>query len=105
MKCVLILACVLAGLEVAQAKANKDTPIDKVVILIKDLASQIEKDGKKEQASYDTYACWVEDTLQRKAADISSAKELITELSEAILKGKAEIASHEAEIAQLKKDI
>jgi len=83
----------------------KDTPIDKVVILMKNLQTKIEADGKEEQASYDNYACWVESTLQRKAKDISEAKELLGQLDDSIVKLKADIASHEAEIAQLNKDI
>merc|ERR1719352_2131847 len=83
----------------------KDTPIDKVVFLMKNLQTKIEADGKEEQASYDNYACWVESTLQRKAKDISDAKELLGELDDSITKLNADIASHEAEIAQLNKDI
>jgi len=98
MKSVLFLACILSV-------AADQTPIDQVVTLIKGLATTIENDGKAEQATYDKYACWVEDTLARKASDISSAKELIEELNDSIKKGKAEIASHGAEIAALKKDI
>lgn len=87
------------------APTKEPTPIERVVTLIEDLATQIQDDGKTEQASYDKYACWVEDTLQRKASDIASAKELLPQLDDAILKGKAEIASHGAEINQLNKDI
>merc|ERR1719181_1537263 len=43
--------------------------------------------------------------MERKAADIASAKELITETLILIKKLKGDIASHEAEIEQLKKDI
>jgi len=105
MKGSLVLACVLAVGVAKTLKDEQDHPIDKVVDLIKGLAASIEKDGQEEQASYDKYACWVEDTLQRKAGDISAAKELITELNDSIKKGGAEIASHGAEIAQLNKDI
>jgi len=101
MKGLLVLASVLA----LALAARKETPIDQVVSLIQGLADEIEKDGKSEQASYDKYACWVEDTLQRKAKDISDAKELLPQLDDAIKKGKAEIASHGAEVAQLNKDI
>jgi hypothetical protein len=101
MKGSLVLASVLA----LALAAQKETPIDQVVTLIRGLADEIEKDGKSEQDSYNKYACWVEDTIQRKAADISAAKELIPQLDDAIKKGKAEIASHGAEIAQLNKDI
>merc|ERR1719440_989263 len=81
------------------------TPMQQTVELIRGLAKQVEKDGKDEQESFDTYACWCEKTMERKAADISSAKELITETEILIKKLKGEIASHQAEIEQLNKDI
>merc|ERR1719387_2695726 len=79
--------------------------VKRTVELIKNLEAEILADGKKEQADYDKYACWCEKTLQRKAVDISSAKELISETQTLIKKLKGEIASHGAEITQLNKDI
>lgn len=96
---------VLFGSLAAGEVISQDTPIDKVVDLLGGLAKTIENDGKEEQASYDKYACWVENTLQRKASDISKAKDLIAELSESIKKLKGQIGSHTAEIAQLEKDL
>jgi hypothetical protein len=58
-----------------------------------------------EQKSYDKYACWCETTLGRKANDIATAKETIDTENAFILKTKAEIASHGAEIENLKKAI
>merc|ERR1719181_352883 len=59
----------------------------------------------KEQESFDKYACWCEKTMERKAADIAHAKEVIAETQVLIKKLKGEIASHGAEIQQLNKDI
>jgi len=84
---------------------GKETPMARVVKLIAGLKEKVEADGKAEQASYDKYACWCEKTLERKASDISAAKELIEETEILIKKLKGEIASHGAEIAQLNKDI
>jgi len=81
------------------------SPVERVVGLIRDLKERIISDGKAEQKSYDKYACWCEDTLGRKAQDISTSKEQIEELGALIVKLKAEIASHGAEIAQTKKDL
>merc|ERR1719183_1489303 len=77
----------------------------RTVQLIEDLRKQVTGDGKKEQAEFDTYACWCKKTMERKANDISEAKQLITELNILIKKLKGEIASHQAEIEQLNKDI
>merc|ERR1719478_1468968 len=82
-----------------------ETPMARTVQLIEGLRKQVTVDGKKEQAEFDTYACWCEKTMERKANDISEAKELITETQILIKKLKGEIASHGAEIQQLNKDI
>jgi len=84
---------------------SKPSPITQVVQLLAEIEARVTSDGKKEQSSYDKYACWCEDTLARKAADISAEKALIEELGTLIIKLKAEIAAHGAEIVQLKKDI
>lgn len=83
----------------------EETPMARTVQLIEGLEKQIKKDGTNEQAEFDAYACWCEKTMERKANDITSAKELITETEILIKKLKGEIASHGAEIDQLKKDI
>merc|ERR1719424_2627421 len=96
---------VLLALLVGLGAASVATPMERVVLLIKDLKSKVVADGKAEQASFDKYACWCEKTLERKAGDISASKELISETEILISKLKGEIASHGAEVAQLKKDI
>lgn len=59
--------------------------------------------AKKEQQSYDKYACWCEKTLERKAKAIDDAKDLIEATQKTIVKLKGDLGSHGAEIAQLKK--
>merc|ERR1719420_1603335 len=81
------------------------TPMERTVQLIQALEKQVRADGKNEQEDFDAYACWCEKTMERKAGDIASAKELITETEILIKKLKGEIASHGAEIEQLNKDI
>jgi len=90
---------------IAGVMGDSDTPMARTVKLIEGLEKAITADGKTEQASFDEYACWCEKTMERKAGDISAAKELITETQILIKKLKGEIASHGAEIQQLKKDI
>merc|ERR1719506_1842142 len=84
---------------------GSSTPMARTVQLIEGLEKQVTQDGKNEQDSFNEYACWCEKTMERKASDISSAKELIAETQILIKKLKGEIASHGAEIEQLKKDI
>jgi peptidoglycan hydrolase CwlO-like protein len=97
-------ACVLAGAGKVGG-GNPKSPIVRVVELMGNLKEKIRNDGELEQGSYDKYACWCEDTLSKKAADIAAAKESIDALQSEIVKLKGEIATHTADIAQLKKDI
>jgi len=90
--------------EAATLKANA-SPISRVVTLITELKAKVEADGRKEQQSYDKYACWCENTLARKAKAISDAKDLIEKLQKSILKLNGDLGAHSAEIQQLKKDI
>merc|ERR1719230_1107849 len=98
-------ACLAVFLLIGGAYSKATTPMDQAVQLIEDLEKQVKSDGKKEQEDFDGYACWCEKTMERKASDISNAKDLIAETEILIKKLKGEIASHGAEIAQLKKDL
>jgi len=80
-------------------------PIEKVVTLLTELKAGVEADGVSEQASYDKFACWCEDTLGKKAEDITKAKDDIEALRTEMIKFKGEIAAHAVEIKQLGKDI
>jgi len=107
MKCtwglVVVLAIAAAG--TVSGNSASGTPMEKVVQLLGGLKSKIEADGKAEQSSYDKYACWCEDTLGRKASDISNGKASIEELTTLIVKTKAELSSGTSSIGQLKKQI
>jgi len=87
------------------AASLHQTPVSRVVSLLTELQSRVESDGKSEQQSYDKYACWCENTLARKAAAISDAKDLIETLQKRIEKLEGDLGAHGAEIVQLKKDI
>merc|ERR1712194_604393 len=77
----------------------------KVVELLKDLEARVKSDGEAEQKSYDKYACWCEDTMSEKAKDITKGKTSIDEYQTSIVELKAGLATHGANIEQLKKDI
>jgi len=95
--------CLALGTLLSAASAA--TRMDRVVKLLADVKTRVEADGSAEQKSYDKFACWCEDTLGRKASDISEAKTTIEDTTQLIVKTKADLASHTAEIGQLKKQI
>jgi len=99
----LLLAFSLSARGESQGQPSPAGNVGMVVMLMKSLAQEIQVDGKNELSSYDKYACWCEDTLARKAKDISNAKTLIEELKNSIEKLKGEVAGHASEIQHLDK--
>jgi hypothetical protein len=97
---VFVTLCVTADAAVLQ-----QSPINRLVGLITELKAKTEADGRKEQQSYDKFACWCENTLARKAAAITEGKDNIEKLQTLIEKLNGELGAHGAEIDQLKKDI
>jgi len=106
-KAISALACtipwVASGAYMVLQKSQN--PMPQIVQLIEELKGKIEADGKEEQASYDKYACYCEDTLGAKAADISAGKENIEALQTSIVKLKSQIATDGANIKNLDKNI
>jgi hypothetical protein len=82
-----------------------ETPMQRVIGLLAELKAKVESDGKAEQVTYDKFACWCEDTLSRKAAEISAGKKSVEDLTNLIIKTKAGLAAHTTEIQNLKKQI
>jgi hypothetical protein len=89
----------------AAARLRKDDPVGRVVTLLTDLKAKIEADGRTEQAIYDKYACWCEETTARKASAIEEGKEQIEQLSQSIVELNARQGTSVAELAKLKKDL
>mmetsp|Transcript_55147 Transcript_55147/g.129110 ORF Transcript_55147/g.129110 Transcript_55147/m.129110 type:complete len:710 (-) Transcript_55147:43-2172(-) len=100
MKSVLVFFVLLAGGAVAK---QQDTPVTRVVTLLTELKAKVEDDGSKEQTSYDKYACWCEDTLGRKAEDISTGKDTIEKLDHSIQELNAALGALASDIENTKK--
>jgi len=106
------VAAIAAALTVPRLEAIQfedvvagSSPVYKVTDLVAKLEANLISDGKVEQQRYDKYMCWCEDALSRKAKDIADAKDTLEKLAQSIPKTGAEVASHSAEIGQLKKDV
>jgi hypothetical protein len=88
--------CLAAGLQLA---VTTGSPVEKVVELIKELKGKIETDAANEQKIYDKFACWCEETTQRKADAIVDEKQLIGTTTTKILTLKGKIATLASEVA------
>jgi len=99
------LVAVLLAVVCGHGARLAETPIAKVVSILEEMQATIEADGHAEQASYEKYSSWCNQTLNQKAEDISNGKEKIEELQTAIEKNTAFLASSAANVVQLKKEI
>jgi len=96
--CVLLLAAAAQAVTTDIRGAQKVTPVEKVVELIKKLQAQIEEEGKAEATAYDKYACFCKEQSDDKRYAIEKSDKKIKKLA-------AHISELDAEIADLNSDI
>jgi len=102
----LFAMALVLGLSTAVASdARDESPVERIVNLLKTVKETSVNDGKAEQQIYDKYACWCETTSKRKASDIDQAREDLRSLGQRILKLKGKVATRTAEIADLTTNI
>lgn len=97
MKCVLLLFFSMFS----AVESRTGSPVEKVVILLKELQDRIEQDGENEQKIYDKYACWCDISMKKKADAIDQARKDLRALSQEILKLRGTIATLASEIQEL----
>eukprot|EP00933_Yihiella_yeosuensis_P006294 TRINITY_DN110991_c0_g1_i1.p1 TRINITY_DN110991_c0_g1~~TRINITY_DN110991_c0_g1_i1.p1 ORF type:complete len:677 (-),score=224.70 TRINITY_DN110991_c0_g1_i1:58-2088(-) len=97
---ILLLSCTALA-----ANQAPESPIVKVVKFIEDLKKDLTKDMETEQASYDKYVDWCEETISTANAEIAEAKRVIDEQTAIIEKMSGKGGASGAEIAYLKKSI
>merc|ERR1719301_328844 len=80
-------------------------PVGKVVTLLEELKAGIEADGIAEQKVFDAYACWCEETTDKKSKAIVDAQQEMKRVGTMILELKGLVAVRDNEIKVLKKDL
>jgi len=103
MNCLLLLA-LLAGGAVANVD-EKNRPVSKVITLLKDMVSQLEKEGEEDEEVYETMGCWCETNDKEKTKSIADAEGHIADLTSAIEEFTASSAKLNTEIENLNKEI
>jgi len=85
----------------------KNRPVAKVVNVLKDMLTQLEKESKEDEDLYETMTCWCETNDREKTKAISDAEAKIEDLGVKIEEHTArsgklgvEIKAHEKEVAQ-----
>merc|ERR1719183_3324442 len=99
MKCAAALA-LLTG-----ASAVDQSPIQKVVTLVRDMKDQTTKEGEQDLAAYDKYKCWCETTTTEKTAAIDAATTKLEELNSFVEEAAAKEGELKTEIEGLEADI
>jgi flagellin-specific chaperone FliS len=103
----LCLSCTVEASSVqgSQAHKAKVTPVEKVIELLTDLQSQLEKEAKDEAAQYDKYACFCKEQVDEKQYLIEKSEKKISELDAEITKLGADIVDLNDAISELAKSI
>merc|ERR1719393_428921 len=82
---VLLVASLVLGASAQEPtpppKAKPPSPIRRVVTLIEDMKTQVEKEAEEDKEAYDKYACWCQTNDAEKTAAIANAEKRIEELT------------------------
>jgi peptidoglycan hydrolase CwlO-like protein len=79
------------------AQAVSESPVERVVTLLRDLQTQVQAEGTEEATTYDTFACHCKDTTESKVESIQTREESVQSLT-------ADAAQLDAESTQLKSE-
>lgn len=84
---------------------DANRPVSKVVGLLDAMATQLEKEGKEDAATYDQYKCWCKVNGDEKLKAISEAKVRIKEMRARVAELSAISARLQVEFTNLGKDV
>lgn len=83
----------------------KEYPVSKVVKLLEDMRTQLEKEADSDEEVYDNLACWCETNDKAKTKSIADAETRLNQLTSSIEKFTAQSEQLTIEIAGLQKEI
>jgi len=99
----LTLLAVLAGAAVVDDVKNR--PVSKVVTLLKDMITQLEKEAESDEEVYEAMGCWCETNDKEKTKAIADADASMSDLESDIQAAAARNGELEVKIAAMKKEI
>lgn len=103
---------VLLGIALVGCSYGQNRPVTKVVNLLKDMKTQLEKEAEEDQEVYDKMVCWCDTNDREKTQSIADAEARIAELEQTIEKltgdsGRlsSDIKQHEGEEAEARESL
>jgi hypothetical protein len=87
------------------AAATGESPVAKVVAVLAELKAKTEADGRAELKLYDQFACWCEETIKTKTADIASAEKRESDLTDSITELNGRLGSGKVELARVEQAV
>merc|ERR1719218_504947 len=100
---VLALLAVLAGATDVDNVMNR--PVSKVVTLLKDMITQLEKEAEEDEEVYEAMGCWCETNDEEKTKSIADAEQRIADLTAAIEEFTSKSAQLNTQIGHLTKEV
>merc|ERR1719159_2387509 len=83
----------------------KNRPVSKVITLLKDMVSQLEKEAEEDEEVYEAMSCWCETNDKAKTKSIADGEQAIADLTAAIEGFTALSSKLTNEIAVLEKEV
>jgi predicted RNase H-like nuclease (RuvC/YqgF family) len=104
MRCVVLaLLAVVAG--AANVDDVKNRPVSKVVTLLKDMITQLEKEAEEDEEVYEAMGCWCETNDKEKTKSIADAEQHIADLTSSIEELTSKSAQLNTQIEHLTKEV
>merc|ERR1719395_54053 len=84
---------------------EKNRPVTKVINLLKDMISQMEKEAEEDEEVYEAMGCWCVTNDKEKTKSIADSEQSISDLTSAIESFTASSSRLTTEIAMLEKEV
>jgi len=104
--CFVLLFALLSSPAVASVQDDaKNRPVSKVIGMLKDMISQMEKEAEEDEDVYEAMGCWCETNDKAKTKAIADGETAINRLTAAIEDHTANSARLNVEISNLEKEV
>jgi len=106
MRAVMLLLLLIASACVSPVSAdNKNRPVSKVITLLKDMVTQLQKESEEDEDVYEAMGCWCETNDKEKTKSITDAQAHIQDLTSAIEGYAGKSAQLNTEVGHLSKEV